>query len=164
MCNVGVCVVDACGLWFILKKRILTAVIRFSCYTAKRPSSSQKAAFCHCVYKYHRSVVMCLLSSIHLGLLPKSFKTDSLLRFLDHTPLVTHTQNTQTNKTSRTPLNEWSAHHTGCYLQNTQQTPETNILTVRRFRTRHPCNQAPQNCDWDCKAIGFNRIITTDVT
>jgi hypothetical protein len=52
-------------------------------------------------------------------------------KFVDHTQLDTHT-----HTPSSTPLNEWSARRTGHYLHNTQQTQETNIRTLSRFRTR----------------------------
>jgi len=41
----------------------------------------------------------------------------SLLRFLDHTQLDTHIH---TQTPCWTPLNEWSARRTGCYLHNIQ--------------------------------------------
>jgi hypothetical protein len=55
----------------------------------------------------------------------------SLLTFLDHTILGTHTL-------GRTPLNEWSARRRGRYLPNTQQTQKKNIHALSEIRTRDP--------------------------
>jgi len=49
----------------------------------------------------------------------------SLLRSLDNTQLDT---NTHTHTPCRTPLKEWSARRS-CYLHNTQQTQDANILS-----------------------------------
>jgi hypothetical protein len=56
----------------------------------------------------------------------------------------------------RTPLNEWSVRRRGRYLHNTQQTQETNILTLSGIRTRNPSKRA---------ALGYcYTVVTTNTT
>ena len=53
----------------------------------------------------------------------------SLLMFLDHVQLDTHTP-------GRSPLNKWSARRRVRYLHNTQQMQETNIHALHGIRTK----------------------------
>ena len=46
----------------------------------------------------------------------------------------------KTKTPTRTPLNEWSARRRGRYLQDTQQTQNTNIHAFSWIRTRDPSN------------------------
>jgi hypothetical protein len=51
--------------------------------------------------------------------------------------LVNHIQ-LDTRTTGMTPLNEWSVRRRGRYRHNSQQTQETNIHALNRFRRREP--------------------------
>jgi len=57
-----------------------------------------------------------------------------LLRVLDQT-------HTNTHRSGRTPLNEWSARRRDRYLYNTQQ-KQTNIHALSQIRTCDPNNHA----------------------
>ena len=49
---------------------------------------------------------------------------------------------TRARASVKIPLNEYSAHRKGRFLQNAQRTQETNIHGLKRIRTRDPSNQA----------------------
>jgi hypothetical protein len=60
-----------------------------------------------------------------------------------HTIRHTHTH-THTHTAGMTPLNEWSARHRRRYLNNTQQTQETNIHALSGIWTQIPALQRRQ--------------------
>jgi hypothetical protein len=82
-----------------------------------------------------------------------------ILKLLDHTHTHTHTHtyihthththahthtphtHTHTRACATTPLDEWSARSSDPYLQNTEQTQQTNIHGYSGFRTRDPRNR-----------------------
>jgi hypothetical protein len=43
---------------------------------------------------------------------------------------------------SRTPLNEWSAYHKGCFINNTQQIQQINIHAFSGIQAHDPSNEA----------------------
>lgn len=64
---------------------------------------------------------------------PPRAQTGKLLKFLDKT----HTQ-THSHRPGRSPINESLGRSRDQYLQNTQQTQETNISALCGIRTRDP--------------------------
>jgi hypothetical protein len=62
----------------------------------------------------------------------------------------------------RTPLNEWSAHHRGRYLQNTQQTQEKNIIPWTGFEPAIPAIEQPQTYALESTATGIGQICRLD--
>ena len=67
---------------------------------------------------------------------PTQAQAVSLLRFLDHTQLDTHTD-------GRTPHNDWSACHKGRYLHNTQQTQKKTYMLSAEFEPATPVIERP---------------------
>jgi len=74
------------------------------------------------------------MNVISMVLQPKSGLGHLILRFL-----ITHIL---THMPSRTPLNEWSAYHRGCFINNTQQTQQMNIHALSGIQARDPSNEA----------------------
>jgi hypothetical protein len=84
----------------------------------------------------------------------------SLLRFLDHTQLDTHTNthththtHTHTYKSGRTPLKEWSFRRRASYLHDTQ-TQGANIHSPAGFEPAMSGISWPQTCALDHTAFG----------
>jgi hypothetical protein len=85
--------------------------------------------------------------SLYYRYSPSRTKIDSLLKLLHHTQPDTHTHTHTLKHTSgKTPLNEWQARRTDCFLNN------INAIT-----------EQSQNCNWDRTAYNIHKTVPTNV-